>query len=370
MSLKRRKYLFIDRDGTLIDEPKTDFQIDSYQKLRFEPGVISALSRIVNETDYRLVMVTNQDGLGTKSFPTEDFEGPHQLMLSTFEGEGICFEEVLIDDSFESDPSPNRKPALGLVKSFLNDLLDKDNSYVIGDRWTDVELAKNMGIQGIYYKGSSSDSDSSAVALQTDAWAEIAQFLIQGSRKVTCERKTSETSIRIDLDLNGTGNSSIRTGLHFFDHMLEQIARHGLVDLNIEVNGDLQVDEHHTIEDTAILLGEAFQEALGSKRGLARYGFALPMDDCQAKVLLDFGGRAHLVWDTCFSKEYVGDFPTDMAKHFFESFAQGAACNLNITAEGQNDHHKIEAIFKAFARTIKQAIQQSGNVLPSSKGVL
>jgi imidazoleglycerol-phosphate dehydratase / histidinol-phosphatase len=370
MNLTRRKYLFIDRDGTLIDEPKTDFQIDSYEKLKFEHGVIKALSRIVSETDYRLVIVTNQDGLGTASMPLEDFEGPHQLMLSVFEGEGITFDEVLIDDSFERNPSANRKPAVGLVRHYLNDLLDKDNSYVIGDRWTDIQLAKNMGLKGILYKGEAVDSSSEVLALKTDSWSEIAEFLIKGSRKVSRKRKTSETSIAIDLDLNGSGRATIQTGIAFFDHMLEQIGRHGLVDLAIRVDGDLQVDEHHTIEDTGILLGEVFKEALGSKRGLARYGFALPMDESQAQVLLDFGGRAHLIWDAQFSKEYVGDFPTDMAKHFFESFAQGASCNLNISACGQNDHHIVEAIFKAFSRAIKQAIQQSGNVLPSSKGVL
>ena len=370
MNLTRRKYLFIDRDGTLIDEPKTDFQIDSYEKLKFEHGVIKALSRIVSETDYRLVIVTNQDGLGTASMPLEDFEGPHQLMLSVFEGEGITFDEVLIDDSFERNPSANRKPAVGLVRHYLNDLLDKDNSYVIGDRLTDLQFAENMGISSIFYANSAVNPTSYTPSLQTKNWNEIADFLVKGSRKVFNSRKTNETSIEIALDLNGTGKASIDTGIAFLDHMLEQIARHGLIDLSIIVKGDLKVDEHHTIEDTGILLGQTFKETLGSKRGLARYGFALPMDESSAQVLLDFGGRSYLVWDAELMKEYVGDFPTDMTKHFFEAFVQGASCNLNISAKGDNDHHKIEAIFKAFSRAIKQAIQQSGSVLPSSKGVL
>lgn len=368
--LTKRKYLFIDRDGTLIDEPKSDFQIDSFEKLIFEPAVLTALNRICMETDYRLVIVSNQDGLGTDSFPYESFIGPHQLMLNTFSSEGIQFEKVLIDDSFEANPSMNRKPNLGLVNSYLNDLLDYDHSYVIGDRLTDLQLAENMGISSIFYADSAVNPTSYTPSLQTKNWNEIADFLVKGSRKVFNSRKTNETSIEIALDLNGTGKASIDTGIAFFDHMLEQIARHGLIDLSIIVKGDLKVDEHHTIEDTGILLGQTFKEALGSKRGLARYGFALPMDESSAQVLLDFGGRSYLVWDADLTKEYVGDFPTDMTKHFFEAFVQGASCNLNISGKGDNDHHKIEAIFKAFSRAIKQAIQQSGSVLPSSKGVL
>lgn len=367
--LEKRKYLFIDRDGTIIDEPKTDYQIDSFEKLKFEKGVITALNQIVLETDYRLVMVSNQDGLGTSSFPTETFTGPHHLMMEILDGEGIHFEEVLLDTSFPEDKSPFRKPELGMVKHYINDLLDYENSYVIGDRKTDMELAKNMGIRGIFYKPTESCTEL-PVAYESSHWSDIADFIRRGSRKVNCTRETKETAISIFLDLNGSGEAKIKTGIGFFDHMLEQIARHGLVDLSIETKGDLYIDEHHTIEDTALLLGDAFQKALGSKKGLARYGFALPMDESDAQVLLDLGGRPYLKWDVDLKKEYVGDYPTDMTKHFFESFCQTAKCNLNIVAKGENTHHIIEAIFKAFARSIKQAVQQSGNILPSSKGIL
>ncbi len=369
MILQKRKYLFIDRDGTLIDEPKSNFQVDSFDKLKFKKDVISALKEVVESTDYRLVMVSNQDGLGTESLPYSDFNGPHKLMLEIFKGEGVVFEDILIDPSFPEEHSINRKPQIGLVKSYLNDLLDYDNSYVIGDRLTDIQLAENMGIKSIWY-GTSEAPDNLSISFQSDSWKEIQQFISQGSRRVECSRKTSETSINIVLDLNGEGKSTISTGIEFFNHMLDQIARHGLVDLTIQTKGDLQVDAHHTIEDTALLLGEAFNQALGSKKGVARYGFALPMDECEAKVLLDFGGRSYLVWDVDLQKEYVGDFPTDMAKHFFHSFCQTAKCNLNISAEGENTHHIIEAVFKAFARSIKQAILQTGNILPSSKGIL
>lgn len=369
MALTKRKYLFIDRDGTLIEEPKDNFQTDSFEKLKFEKGVISALKNIVTKTDYRLVIVTNQDGLGTSSLPQEAFDGPHNLMLSIFESEGIHFDEVLIDDSFPEDKSPSRKPEIGLVKHYMNDLLDKENSYVIGDRLTDIQLASNMGINGVYYGGYSKEQCLPCSLCSTD-WAEIETFIIEGSRKVCCQRKTNETCISLELDLNGSGKAYLNTGIGFFDHMLEQIARHGLVDLTIQVVGDLEVDEHHTIEDTGLLLGEAFAIALGTKKGLERYGFALPMDEADAQVLLDFGGRPFLKWEVDLKKEYVGDFPTDMTKHFFESFCQTAKCNLNITAKGENTHHVIEALFKAFSRCVKQAIIQKGSVLPSSKGIL
>lgn len=369
MALLKRKYLFIDRDGTLIDEPKDNYQTDTFEKLKFEKNVISALKRIVSKTDYRLVIVTNQDGLGTDSLPQKAFEGPQQLMLSIFESEGVCFDEVLIDASFPEDNSPTRKPEIGLVKHYLNDLLDLENSYVIGDRLTDIQLAKNMGIKGLFY-GVYPKGEKLPCAYNSTQWDDIATYLIEGSRKTRCQRKTNETSIDIELNLNGSGKANISTGIGFFDHMLEQIARHGLVDLNIQTSGDLQVDEHHTIEDTGLLLGEAFATALGGKKGLERYGFALPMDEADAKVLLDFGGRPYLSWNVELKKDYVGDFPTDMTEHFFESFCQTAKCNLNIEAYGDNTHHVVEAVFKAFSRCIKQAVVQKGSVLPSSKGIL
>ena len=367
----RTKYLFIDRDGTLIEEPPIDYQVDSLEKLRFEPRVVTALNRIVQNSDYRLVIVSNQDGLGTDSFPEATFLAPQNKMLELFEREGVLFEEVLIDPSFPADKSPNRKPEIGLVKHYLNDLLDYDNSFVIGDRITDVDLANNMGVKSIYYGNEEDLILTNSVALVSNNWDHIADYLINGSRKVVRQRSTNETKIKLSLDLNGSGKGSINTGISFFDHMLDQIARHGLVDLDIELKGDLKVDEHHSIEDCGIVLGEAFNEALGSKKGIERYGFALPMDESSAKVLLDFGGRSHLLWDVELSREYVGDFPTDMAKHFFESFCQGARCNLQIEAKGENCHHKLEAVFKAFAKSIKQAITKGdSNELPSSKGLL
>lgn len=371
MDIAKKKILFIDRDGTLIDEPKTNFQIDSFEKLKFERGVISALKDIVDHTDYRLVMISNQDGLGTDSFPIDSFKGPQNLMLQTFLSEGVLFDKVLIDSSFPTDNSPMRKPEIGLVKHYLNELLDLDNSYVIGDRMTDMELAKNMGIKGVLYGGETSDTvEGLPIALKTNNWLAIAEFIKKNSRQVYCTRRTNETDIQLTLNLNGRGEAQIETGIAFFDHMLEQIARHSELDLILKAVGDLDVDEHHTIEDTGLLLGEAFKETLGTKKGIERYGFSLPMDESDATVLLDFGGRPYLVWSVDLIKPYVGDFPTDMTKHFFESFCQTAKCNLNISAKGENTHHIIEAIFKAFARCIKQAIKQSGNLLPTSKGVL
>lgn len=365
----KKKILFIDRDGTLIQEPPVDFQVDSLSKLELVPGVIGALRQLAAETDYQLVMVTNQDGLGTASFPVADFLPPHEWMLKTFAGEGIVFSEILIDDSFPEDGSPNRKPRTGMVNKYLNEYLDYENSYVIGDRKTDMQLAANMGLQGIFL-GKAADEEDLPIVLQTDLWREIAAFLKQGSRRAKISRKTSETEVTVDLDLNGNGTNRMDTGISFFNHMLEQIARHGGVDLTIEVKGDLEVDEHHTIEDTGIVLGECFKQALGKKKGIERYGFALPMDEAKAEVLLDFGGRAWLEWNVCFDREYVGDFPTEMTRHFFASFCQGCGCNLHVSAAGENMHHLIEAIFKAFARAVKAAIRQSGGGIPSSKGVI
>lgn len=363
-----KKILFIDRDGTIIKEPPVDFQVDSLEKLEFVPGVIGALRRIVSETDYRLVMVSNQDGLGTPSFPMADFLPPQQLMLKTLAGEGIVFDEILIDESFPEDNSFRRKPRTGMVDKYLNEYLDYNNSYVIGDRLTDMQLAANMGVRGIFL--GENPGDELPIALNTFSWDEIAAYLKAGSRKAAICRKTSETSVKVELDLNGEGRARIKTGLSFFDHMLEQIARHGGVDLAIEVAGDLQVDEHHTIEDTGIVLGECFAEALGCKKGIERYGFALPMDEAKAEVLLDFGGRVCLEWNVSLEREYVGDFPTEMTKHFFASFCQGCKCNLHVTASGENTHHVVEAVFKAFARAVKAAVRQTGTGIPSSKGIV
>lgn len=361
-----KKILFIDRDGTLIKEPPGNFQVDRPEKLEFMPGVIGALRQITEETDYRLVMVSNQDGLGSMAFPMADFLLPQQILLKTLEGEGIVFDEILIDPSLPEENSPFRKPETGMVRKYLNEYLDYENSYVIGDRLTDMQLAANMGVKGIFL--GEKFTEEGQAELVTTSWEKIAAFLKSGSRKAEMVRKTSETEIQCELDLNGQGACEITTGIAFFDHMLEQIARHGGVDLKIRVSGDLEVDEHHTIEDTGIVLGECFAEALGSKRGIERYGFALPMDEAKAEVLLDFGGRACLEWKVCFHREYVGDFPTEMTRHFFASFCQGCKCNLHISAEGENTHHLIEAVFKAFARALRSAIRQTGKGIPSSKG--
>lgn len=361
-----KKILFIDRDGTIIKEPPVDFQIDRPEKLEFMPGVIGALRQIAETTDYRLVMVTNQDGLGSAAFPMEDFLLPHRLMLKTLEGEGVVFDDILIDASLPEENSPFRKPGTGMVQKYLNECMDYDNSYVIGDRRTDMQLARNMGVRGIFL-GATPEADL-PIALATVSWKEIASFLTVGSRKSKVVRKTSETDVCVEVDLNGRGDCTVDTGLKFFDHMLEQIARHGAVDVRISVNGDLQVDEHHTIEDTGIALGECFAAALGDKKGIERYGFSLPMDESKAEVLLDFGGRACLVWDVQLNREYVGDFPTEMAKHFFASFCQSCHCNLHISASGENTHHILEAVFKAFARAIRSAVRQTGGGVPSTKG--
>lgn len=377
-----KKVLFIDRDGVLLEEPPVDFQVDSFEKLSFYPGVISNLSRIANELDFELVMVTNQDGLGTDAYPLEDFEGPHNLMVQTLEKEGVLFSEQCIDRSFPEDNAPTRKPRTGLLTSYVEGDYDLENSFVIGDRLTDMELAKNLGSKGIYMKNPNDPGTGevslkeeeilNAVVLETRDWKEIYTFLRLGERTAAVKRTTKETDIAISLDLDGSGKAEISTGLNFFDHMLEQIARHGALDLKIEVKGDLEVDEHHTIEDTAIALGECVRTALGNKFGVERYGFFLPMDDCNAKVGLDFGGRNWLVWKAKFNREMVGDMPTEMFMHFFKSFSDAALCNLYIKAKGDNEHHKIESIFKAFAKAIKMAKKRDVNeaFLPSTKGVL
>jgi imidazoleglycerol-phosphate dehydratase/histidinol-phosphatase len=377
-----KKVLFIDRDGTLILEPPVDFQVDSFEKLKFYPKVFSGLGRIAKELDFELVMVTNQDGLGTAAYPYESFIGPHTLMVESLRSEGIEFSEECIDKTFPEDNAPTRKPRTGLLTKYLNGDYDLANSFVIGDRLTDVELAKNLGAKAIYMINPddpgraevSSDEEEllQCVAFQSTDWDAIYTFLKLGERTANYSRKSHETDISISLDLDGNGRSVINTGIPFFDHMLDQIARHGSIDLTIDVKGDLQVDEHHTIEDTAIALGECFSKALGSKIGIERYGFCLPMDDCLAQVAIDFGGRNWLEWDAEFKREMIGQMPTEMFFHFFKSFTDGAKCNLNIKAEGTNEHHKIEAIFKAFAKAIKMAKRRDGvnAVLPSTKGLL
>ncbi|GEN74494.1 bifunctional histidinol-phosphatase/imidazoleglycerol-phosphate dehydratase HisB [Chryseobacterium hagamense] len=363
-----KKVLFIDRDGTLIVEPPMDYQVDSLEKLEFYPGVFRNLSAIAKELDFELVMVTNQDGLGTDSFPFEDFVKPQEKMLKAFENEGIVFSDILIDKSFEHENLPTRKPGTGMMAKYIYGDYDLSNSFVIGDRLTDVQLAKNLGTQAILI-GDSANEDA---VLTTVNWQDVYRYLKQIARKGKVSRKTNETAIKVEVNLDGSGKSEISTGLHFFDHMLEQISRHGNLDLKIKVDGDLQVDEHHTIEDTGIVLGEAFLKALGKKKGIERYGFLLPMDDCLAQVALDFGGRPWLVWEADFRREKIGDVPTEMFYHFFKSFTDSAKCNLNIKAEGDNEHHKIESVFKAFAKAIKMAVNRSdlNFNLPSTKGSL
>ncbi|TNF49336.1 MAG: bifunctional histidinol-phosphatase/imidazoleglycerol-phosphate dehydratase HisB [Bacteroidetes bacterium] len=362
-----KKVLFIDRDGTIVIEPPIDFQLDSLEKLEFYPGVFSGLSKIARELDYELVMVTNQDGLGTSSFPEDTFWPAQNKIIQAFENEGVKFKEILIDKSFPEDNAPTRKPGTGLLNQYIYGNYDLANSFVIGDRKTDIQLAENLGAKGIFI----GDQCDMPTALTTKSWEEIYQFLKAIPRAAEKVRKTNETDIRIAINLDGSGKSSISTGLGFFDHMLEQLSKHGGIDLEINVQGDLEIDEHHTIEDVAICLGETFLEALGSKKGIERYGFLLPMDDCLAQVAIDFGGRPWLVWDTSFKREMIGEMPTEMFIHFFKSFSDGAKCNLNIKAEGDNEHHKIESIFKAFAKAIKMAIRQTNDYsIPSTKGVL
>ncbi|GHT28546.1 histidine biosynthesis bifunctional protein HisB [Bacteroidia bacterium] len=368
-----KRALFIDRDGTLVKEPPVDYQLDSLEKLEFYPKIFRNLYFIRQHLDFEFVMVTNQDGLGTPSFPEETFWPAQNLILKTLEGEGIVFDDILIDPSFPEDNSPNRKPRTGMLDKYLNSDYDLTNSYVIGDRLTDVELAKNLGAKAIWLHDNVETciNDFSPV-LVTDDWDKIIEFLFAGERRATIQRTTKETDIYVEVNLDATGQTRISTGLGFFDHMLDQIGKHAGIDLTITVKGDLEVDEHHTIEDTAIALGEALLKALGDKRGIERYGFSLPMDDCLCSVALDFGGRPWLVWNASFNREKVGDMPTEMFLHFFKSLSDAARMNLNIKAEGTNEHHKIEGIFKALARSIKMAIRRDiyKYELPSTKGVI
>ena len=368
-----QKVLFIDRDGTLIWEPPTDFQIDSFEKLKFLPGVITWLGKIARELDYELVMVTNQDGLGTDSFPENTFWPVHNLMVDTLTNEGITFEDQCIDRTFEKDNQPTRKPNTGMLIKYVNGDYDLVNSFVIGDRLTDVKLAKNLGSKSIFIKNYDKETGfENEIDKIVETWEEIYNYLKLPERKITHTRTTKETDITVEINLDGSGKADIKTGLAFFDHMLEQIAKHGNIDLSINAKGDLHIDEHHTIEDTAITLGEAFAKALGDKRGIERYGFCLPMDDCLAQVALDFGGRNWIEWQAEFKREKIGDMPTEMFYHFFKSFSDASKCNLNIKVEGQNEHHKIESIFKAFAKAIKISVKRDANnmSLPSTKGVL
>jgi imidazoleglycerol-phosphate dehydratase/histidinol-phosphatase len=374
-----KKVLFIDRDGTLALEP-TDYQLDALEKLVFYPEVFTYLGKIAREMDYELVMVTNQDGMGTASFPEDTFWPTHNFILKSFENEGVTFDNILIDRSFPADNTLTRKPRTGLLTQYLNsEKYDLVNSYVIGDRLTDMELAKNLGAKGLFIANdealgaeeATNDLEAS-IALKTTQWKEIYSFIKLNQRIVVQKRTTHETDIALTLNLDGSGKSNIDTGIAFFDHMLDQIARHGNMDLDLKVKGDLAVDEHHTIEDTAIVLGKAFAAALGNKLGIERYGFCLPMDDCLAQVVIDFGGRNWLVWETEFKREMIGQMPTEMFMHFFKSFTDGAKANINIKAEGTNEHHKIEAIFKAFAKAIKVAVKRDPEkmILPSTKGSL
>ena len=367
-----KKVLFIDRDGTLIVEPE-DHQVDSFAKLRFLPGMITNLAKIAVELDYELVMVTNQDGLGTDSFPEDDFYPVQDLIIQTLENEGIRFADVLIDRSHPAENAETRKPRTGMLTKYLSGGYDLANSYVIGDRPTDVELARNLGATSILIIDTDSAPENHPLAsVQVEDWARIYERLRLPERRTSHRRKTNETDILVELNLDGTGRAEISTGIAFFDHMLEQLARHSSIDLKIEAHGDLHIDQHHTIEDVAITLGEAFAKVLNDKIGMERYGFLLPMDDCLAQVALDFGGRNWIVWEAEFKREMIGEMPTEMLFHFFKSFSDKAMCNLNIKAEGANEHHKIEAIFKAFAKSIKMAVRRDASLstLPSTKGVL
>jgi imidazoleglycerol-phosphate dehydratase / histidinol-phosphatase len=378
-----KRILFIDRDGTLINEAPPTYQIDSFSKLDFYPYVFEYMGKIAREFDYELLMVTNQDGLGTTNFPEDNFWPVQDFVIKSFENEGVKFSGVYIDKTFAKDNALTRKPGTGMLTHYLNnENYDIENSFVIGDRITDVQLAKNLGCKAIWLNndpnlGGSEISNkrselNESIALETQDWSRIYEFLKLGLRRVIHERNTNETQIKIELNVDGNGKANIITGLGFFDHMLEQIARHGKMNLTIRANGDLHIDEHHTIEDTGIALGETFAIALADKRGMERYGFALPMDEADAKVLIDFGGRNWLVWNAEFKREMIGELPTEMFFHFFKSFSDGAKCNLNIECKGENEHHKIEAIFKAFAKAIRMAVKRDplSNYLPSTKGLL
>ncbi|WP_313113315.1 bifunctional histidinol-phosphatase/imidazoleglycerol-phosphate dehydratase HisB [Aequorivita sediminis] len=377
----KKRVLFIDRDGTIIKET-VDEQIDAFHKMIFYPKVFTYLGKIATELDFELVMITNQDGLGTDSFPEKNFWPVHDFIIKSFLNEGVCFNEVLIDRTFPHQNATTRKPEVGLLTKYFSKEYDLQKSFVIGDRLTDVELAKNLGAKAIFindntYLGTSeisvkADELQPFIAKETNDWKEIYEFLKLEQRVSGIQRKTNETDISIKINLDGNGKSTINTGIPFFDHMLDQLARHGQMDLEITVNGDLEIDEHHTIEDTAIALGEIFNTALGDKLGIERYGFCLPMDDCLAQVAIDFGGRNWLVWDASFKREMIGQMPTEMFYHFFKSFTDGAKANLYIKAEGINEHHKIEAIFKAFAKAIKMAVKRDAEkmILPSTKGML
>jgi len=361
-----KKVLFIDRDGTILTEP-ADEQVDNYEDFQFLPGVITALSKIVRETDYELVMVTNQDGLGTDSFPEETFWPVQNKMIQILKGEGIEFAAIFIDRTFSEDNAPTRKPGTALLTRYLAQGIDLESSFVIGDRITDLQLARNIGCNAILIKN---ESHPDAILSTTD-WNDIYNYLKLKPRKAFIKRVTNETSVTVGLNLDGSGKATVETGLGFFDHMLEQIGKHAGIDIIIKAEGDLKVDQHHTIEDVAIAFGEGILKALGSKRGTERYGFLLPMDDSLAQVAIDFGGRPWLVWDVVFSREMIGEVPSEMFYHFFKSFTDNARCNLNIRAEGQNDHHKIEAVFKSFAKALKMALRRTDNFnLPSTKGTL
>lgn len=378
-----KRILFIDRDGTLIKEAPPTYQVDAWDKLEFYPEAFFYMRKIAEDFNYLLVMVSNQDGLGTNSFPEENFWPIQRHVIKSFENEGVSFQATYIDRSFAKDNSPNRKPGIGMLKEYLNNPdYDIANSFVIGDRITDVQLAKNLGCKAIWLNnhpglGAGETKDNmieleESIALETHSWEKIYALLKLGLRKVIHERNTNETKIKIELNIDGNGKAVIDTGLGFFDHMLEQIARHGKIDLSVTAKGDLHIDEHHTIEDTAIALGEAFAKALADKKGMERYGFALPMDEAEAKVLIDFGGRPWIVWNAEFKREKIGEMPTEMFFHFFKSFSDAAKCNLHIECKGENEHHKVEAIFKAFAKAIRMAVKKDpfDNYLPSTKGLL
>ncbi len=375
-----KKVLFLDRDGTIVLEPPVDYQLDSLEKLVFYPSVFQYLSRIAAELDFELVMVTNQDGLGTETFPEDQFWLPHNKVIQAFANEGVEFSEVIIDRTRPEDKAPTRKPGTALLTQYLDGTYDLANSFVIGDRLTDMELAKNLGAKGIWINTDPSlgaeevtnKKLDDSIALTTTSWEAIYKFLKLPLRRAEIRRNTKETQIHIQLLLDGNGKSNNDTGIPFFDHMLDQLARHSGSDLSIKVVGDLEVDEHHTIEDTALALGEAYAQALGTKAGMERYGFCLPMDDCLAQVAIDFGGRPWLVWEATFKREMIGKMPTEMFFHFFKSFSDAARCNLNIKAEGNNEHHKIEAIFKSLARAIRMAIRRDpyNQQLPTTKGIL